>query len=96
MRSLLRIPRTRGTQTYVVLLACVLVGLAMVAAGFWRKGLVVIGAVFVVAAGARAALPGEQSGLLAVRGRGFDVAWTAFLGVSLVVLAFSVPPGPTV
>ena len=93
MTQLLRIPRTRGTQAYVVLLAIVLVGLALIAVGHWRRGIVIVGLVFIGSAALRAVLPTEQQGLLAVRGRGFDVIWTSFLGISLVVLGLVVPGG---
>ncbi|WP_229051770.1 DUF3017 domain-containing protein [Aeromicrobium sp. Leaf350] len=94
MRSLLKVPRSRGTQAYIVLLLVVLVGLVLVGLGHWRRGIVVVGGAFIVSAGLRAVVPEEQKGLLAVRSRGFDVAWTAFLGISLAVLGFVVPPGP--
>ncbi|MFT4299383.1 MAG: DUF3017 domain-containing protein [Aeromicrobium sp.] len=92
--SLLRVPRTYGTRVYVVLLALVLLGLALVALGYWRRGIVVVGGSFVIAALVRTALSDEQSGLLAVRGKTFDVAWTSFVGVALIVLGLAVPGVP--
>ncbi len=93
MTKLLRVPRTRGTQAYVLLLLAVLAGLVLVLLGYWRRGIVLIGLVFVMSATLRAALSDEQMGLLGVRSRFFDVAWTAFLGISLVVLGLAVPGG---
>ncbi|MFT4189564.1 MAG: DUF3017 domain-containing protein [Aeromicrobium sp.] len=93
MSTPLRAPRTLGTRAYVVLLALVVVGLALVGFGYWRKGIALVGGVFGLAAGVRLALPDEQAGLLAVRGRPFDVAWTASLSAALTVLALSVPGG---
>jgi hypothetical protein len=93
VKSLLRIPRSWGTQAYVLLLLVVLVGLGLVAMGHWRRGIVVVGGSFLISAALRSVVPEDQKGLLAVRSRGFDVAWTTLLGGALVVLGFVVPPG---
>jgi hypothetical protein len=90
-----RFPRSRGSQIYLLLLLGVLVGLAMVVGGPWREGLMVVGATFVVAALARVVVPADHVGMLRVRSKGFDIFWTATLGVSLFVLALVVPPGPS-
>ncbi len=88
------VPRSRGTQAYIVLLLLVLVGLALVALGYWRRGILVVGATFLASATLRAVVPEEHKGLLAVRGRGFDIAWTTLLGASLLVLGVVIDPGP--
>ena len=87
-------PRSRGSQIYLAILVGVAVGLGFVALGSWRLGILVIGASFAVAALARVVVPQAHIGMLRVRGKAFDVAWTATLAAALVVLSFVVPPGP--
>ena len=89
-----RLPRSRGSQIYLLMLVGVFVGLVMVVSGPWRPGLMLVGITFVVAALARVVVSAEHVGMLRVRGKAFDVFWTATLGVSLCVLALVVPPGP--
>ena len=89
------LPRSRGSQIYLLHLIAVAVGLVLVLSGPWRLGVNVIGGSFVAAALARAIVPTEHEGMLQVRGRAFDIFWMSTLGVSLVVLAFVVPPQPT-
>ncbi len=79
-----RLPRSRGSQIYLLLLAGVLAGLLMV-----------VGGTFVVASLARVVVSAEHVGMLRVRGKAFDVFWTATLGISLCLLALLVPPGPS-
>lgn len=85
-------PRSRGSQIYLVQLLVVAVGLALVIAGLWRAGLLVVGASFIVSAFARLVVPSDHVGMLRVRGKAFDVFWTGALGVALVALALVVPP----
>lgn len=72
-------------------LAGLLAALGVAAFGGWRPGLIVLGAVLLVAAGLRAMLPPRRLGMLAVRGRAFDVTLLAVLGAALVVLTGSLP-----
>jgi DUF3017 family protein len=67
-------------------------GLAIVALGHFRSGLLLFGSSVLFAAAARAVLPARRVGLLVVRSRPFDVAVLLVLGVGLVVLAVVVPP----
>lgn len=78
----------------MLLLLGVVIGMAMIVIGPWRAGIYLIGALFLVAALARLVVPIDHVGMLRVRGKVFDVVWTTFLGVSLIVLAAVVPPGP--
>ena len=48
--------------------------LVLVAAGFWRRGALLIGIGVGVAAGLRLLLPEDQAGLLVVRSKRLDVA----------------------
>ncbi len=89
-----RVPRSRGSQFYLLLLVGVAVGLLLVVSGPWRAGLMVVGATFLVGAVARMVVPAAHVGMLRVRGKTFDIFWTSTLGISLILLAFLVPPGP--
>lgn len=84
-------PRSRGSQFYLLTLAGVAFGLLFVVFGQWRPGLLIIGGTFIASAAGRLVVPEAHEGMLHVRGRMFDVVWTAFLGVSLVILAAIVP-----
>lgn len=84
-------PRSRGSQIYLVQLVAVAVGLVLVVVGAWREGLLVIGGTFVVGALARLVVPADHVGMLRVRGKAFDVFWTAVLGGALLLLALVVP-----
>jgi hypothetical protein len=77
------------------LLAVVLVVAAafvLVLADRWRRGALVLGGAMVLAALLRAALSPDRVGLLAVRGRGFDVAAMAIVGATIIALAASIDP----
>lgn len=88
----MNLPRSHGSRVYLALLLVVAGGLAAVALGHWRGGVVAIGAAFIAGATARIVVTEEHTGMLRVRGKVFDVAWMVVLGVSLIVLAIVVPP----
>ena len=87
------LPRSRGSQFYLLTLLGVALGLLLVLIGPWRIGLLIIGGTFVASAVGRLVVTEKHEGMLNVRGRAFDVFWTMFLGVSLIVLAAVVPSG---
>ena len=89
----MKLPRSRGSQFYLLTLLGVFVGLVLVAIGIWRLGVSVVGATFVANAFGRLVVTEAHKGMLNVRGRGFDVFWTTTLGVSLLILAAVVPGG---
>lgn len=89
------VPRSRGSQFYLLQLLAVATGLILVLVGPWRAGLHVIGAAFVLGALARAVIPEDHTGMLRVRGKAFDMFWMATLGLALIVLAIVVPPPPS-
>ncbi len=89
----MKLPRSRGSQFYLLTLLGVFIGLVLVAIGYWRFGLYAVGATFVANALGRLVVPEAHKGMLNVRNRGFDVFWTTTLGVSLLVLAAVVPKG---
>lgn len=88
------LPRSRGSQLYLLQLLVVAAGLVLVMFGVWRTGLDVIGAAFVGGAIARAIVPVEHEGMLHVRSKPFDIFWMGTLGVALITLAIVVPPPP--
>ncbi len=77
----------------LVVLTAVAAGLALVALGRWRVGLLGIGLTLLLAAGLRSSLPRRTSSLLAVRSRGLDAAVLLLLGTGLLLLANSIPAG---
>jgi len=87
-------PRSRGSQFYLLQLLAVAVGLALVAFGQWRPGVVAIGLAFVAGALARSVTPIDHTGMLRVRGKAFDMVWMTTLGVALVVLPILIPNQP--
>ena len=89
----MKLPRSRGSQFYLLTLLGVFIGLVLVAFGVWRIGLYIVGATFVANALGRLVVPEAHKGMLNVRNRSFDVFWTTTLGVSLLVLAAVVPAG---
>ena len=89
----MKLPRSRGSQFYLLTLIGVALGLLLVVLGQWRIGIFLIGGTFISSATGRLVVPEAHEGMLNVRGRAFDVFWTMFLGASLVVLAAVVPSG---
>lgn len=77
----------------LVVLAIVLVGLALVAMGYWRRGSALIGGALCLGAGERAVLPKQSAGLLQVRSKPFDVTLLMGAGIGIILLALVVP-GP--
>lgn len=71
--------------------AVVLIGLALIATEYWRRGLTVVGSGAVLAGVLRLVLPTRRAGWLVVRGRAVDVVGYVVAGLSLAVIAFSVP-----
>jgi len=77
----------------VVVLGLVL-GMMVVAIGFFRVGAVTLSGAALMALFLRVLLPTRDVGLLAVRGRWVDVGVLAMLSFSLALFAFWVPtPG---
>jgi hypothetical protein len=89
-----RFPRTIGGFVYLLVVAMVLVGLGITAAGAWRTGVSWMGAGVLVGALARAVLSERSAGMLRVRRRWSDVLTLTVVGVALIVLAIVVPQQP--
>jgi len=89
-----KLPRSRGSQFYLLQLVAVVVGLVLVGLGQWRAGVMAIGLSFVAGSLARSVVPIDHTGMLRVRGKAFDMMWMATLGVALIVLPLLIPDQP--
>jgi hypothetical protein len=69
-----------------------LIAAILVAAGFWRRGALMIGIGVGVAAILRLLLPEDRVGVLAVRGRTLDVATMAGVCAAVVYIAWTIDP----
>jgi len=65
------------------------VGLIVIAADRWARGLVLLAAGLILGAGLRLMLPARRAGLLVVRSRPFDVACLLVVAVAVLALAGS-------
>ena len=75
----------------LVVIVLVGVGLLLVAAEQWRRGLVLMGLALVLAGLFRLLLPVRRIGFLAVRSRPVDIALTTVAGAALVAVALAIP-----
>ena len=64
----------------------------LVAAGYWRRGALVMAIGVAAAAGLRLALPEDRVGLLAVRTRTVDVVTTASVSAAMLYIAWTIDP----
>jgi uncharacterized membrane protein len=64
----------------------------LVAAGYWRRGALVMAIGVAVAAGLRLALREDRAGLLAVRSRTVDVVTTASVSAAMLYIAWTIDP----
>ncbi|HEY9263838.1 MAG TPA: DUF3017 domain-containing protein, partial [Mycobacterium sp.] len=80
-------------QWPILLVALVMVAaFALVAAGYWRRGALVMAIGVAVAAGLRLSLSDERAGLLAVRSRRIDVLTTATVSAAMLYIAWTIDP----
>lgn len=82
----------RRNWPLLVVVLVVAAAFVLVLADRWRRGALVLGGAMVLAALLRAALSPDRVGLLAVRGKGFDVAAMAVVGATIIALAASIDP----
>jgi len=68
------------------------VAFVLVAAGFWRRGSLLIGIGVGAAAALRLGLSEDRAGLLVVRSKGIDFATTATVCAAIVYIAWTVNP----
>ena len=93
----MRIPQTarevvRAQWPILTVAAIFAVALVLVAAGFWRRGSVLIGVAVGVAAALRLALPDERAGLLVVRDKGLDFATMTTISAVMIYTAWTIDP----
>ena len=69
-----------------------LVAAILVAAGFWRRGTLLIGIGVGTAAVLRVLLTDEQAGVLAVRTKSLDVAMMSTVCATMVYIAWTIDP----
>ena len=89
-----RYPSTLGGVLYLLALAGVLVGLALVVWQDWRTGVRTVAASLAFAAVCRLVLPTRQAGMLAVRHRVVDVLMLLGVAGALFFLAGDIPNQP--
>ncbi|MGD9619836.1 MAG: DUF3017 domain-containing protein [Mycolicibacterium sp.] len=65
---------------------------ALVAAGYWRRGTLVMAIGIGVAAALRLTLTDDRAGLLVVRSRTFDVLTTASVSAAVLYIAWTIDP----
>ena len=82
----------RSQWPTLVVMLIFLAAFILVAAGFWRRGSLLIGIGVGGAAGLRLALRDEQAGLLAVRSKRIDVAMTATVAAAVLFTAWTIDP----
>ena len=76
----------------LVVAAIGLIAAILVAAGFWRRGALLIGIGVGVAAGLRLGLSDERAGVLAVRTKTLDVSMMATVFATMVYIAWTIDP----
>lgn len=77
-----------------VVLLVVAVALGLIAMAHWRRGAFTLGIAMLVAGTLRWALNDRSAGVLAVRGRRFDVLFSYALGLFLILLTVGMLPVP--
>ena len=68
-----------------------LLGLLLIALAHWRRGTAALAFAMLLAGLLRVVLSERVIGVLAVRGKGFDVAFYAVVGAFMLALAIGVP-----
>lgn len=92
--NLLKKPSTTGGIIYLVCVAMMVFGLAIVGVGRWRQGVTLMGLGFGLAFTMRLVLPEQLAGMLHVRRRLIDLAVLATCGGLMLVLAVVIPNRP--
>lgn len=82
----------RRNLPILAVLLVVAAAFVLVLADRWRRGALVLGGAMLLAAVLRAVVSPERVGLLAVRGKGFDVAAMTVVGTAIIALAVSIDP----
>ena len=81
-----------GQWPILVVGLSLLAAFVLVAAGYWRRGALVMAIAVGMASALRLTLPADRVGLLAVRGRTVDVATTAAVSAFMLYIAWTIDP----
>jgi hypothetical protein len=84
----------RPQVAFGVILAVVTVAMVRITQYHWREGTVIIGGALLLAAGLRAVLPPERTGLLGIRRRALDVLTYGVFGLLMLAVALTITGGP--
>lgn len=74
-----------------IVLAIVVLGLVLIALAHWRRGTVALALAMLLAGVLRMLLSERVIGVLAVRGKVFDVVFYGFVGATMLALAIGLP-----
>ncbi|MDZ4269159.1 MAG: DUF3017 domain-containing protein [Mycobacterium sp.] len=81
-----------GQWPILVVALFMVAAFVLVAAGYWRRGALVMAIGVAVAAGLRLSLSDERAGLLAVRSRTVDFLTTATVSAAMLYIAWTIDP----
>lgn len=81
-----------GQWPILVVGLSLLAAFVLVAAGYWRRGALVMAIAVGTASALRLSLPEDRVGLLAVRSRPVDVATTATVSAIMLYIAWTIDP----
>jgi hypothetical protein len=84
----------RPQLSFGLILLVVAAGMVRITQYHWRQGTVIIGGALLLAAGLRAVLPPERTGLLGVRHRALDVLTYGAFGLLMLAVALTITGGP--
>ena len=90
----LRKPSTVGGVIYLFVLAGAISGVVVAATGPWRTGVSWLAFSLLAAAAARLVLPDADAGMLRVRGKILDATILVAMGVTILMLAGTIPDQP--
>jgi hypothetical protein len=82
----------RGQWPILLVGVIFLAAFALVVAGYWRRGALVLGIGVAVAAALRLALTDDRAGLLVVRSKGIDLVTTATASAAVLYIAATIDP----
>jgi hypothetical protein len=82
----------RGQWPILLVGVIFLTAFALVVAGYWRRGALVLGVGVAVAAALRLALTDDRAGLLVVRSKGIDLVTTATASAAVLYIAATIDP----
>ena len=92
--SMTRRTSLRPQLIFSLVMAVVVLGMVRIAQYHWREGTVIIGGALLLAAGLRAVLPPERTGLLGIRRRALDVLTYGVFGLMMLIVALTIIGGP--